>query len=69
VGVNGGKKKAIGFSYGSIRGGNFSEVGVNGCKRRAKDDISWFYTEKLGLPSLNSSFDSIASQAKSIFDW
>jgi hypothetical protein len=38
---------AIGFSFGFVRGGNFSEVGVNGGKRRAKEEISWFYTEKL----------------------
>ncbi|XP_059440582.1 uncharacterized protein LOC132173041 [Corylus avellana] len=37
---------AIGFSFGFVRGGNFSEVGVNGGKRRAKEEISWFYTEK-----------------------
>ena len=58
-----------GFSFETVHGGNFNEVGVNGGKRRAKEDISWFYTKKPGLPSLNSSSDSIASQAKSLFDW
>jgi hypothetical protein len=68
VGVNGGKRRAIGFLFGFARGGNFSEVAVNGGKRRAKEEISWFYTKKLGLPSLNSGSDSIASQAKSLSD-
>jgi hypothetical protein len=36
----------IGFSFGFVRAGNFSEVSVNG-GRREKEEISWFYTEKL----------------------
>ena len=38
-----------------------SEVGVNGGKRRANEEISWFYTEKLGLPFLNSGSHLIAT--------
>lgn len=38
---------AIGFSFGLVRGGNFSEVSVNGGRRRAKEEISSFYAEKL----------------------
>ena len=38
-----------------------SEVGVNGGKRGANEEISWFYTEKPGLPFLNSGFDSVAT--------
>lgn len=48
---------AIGFSFGFVRGGNFSEVGVNGGKRRAKEEISWFYTEK--LKNLVTFFDGL----------
>lgn len=38
---------AIGFSFGFVRGGSFSEVSVNGGKRKAKEENFRVYTEKL----------------------
>ncbi|XP_075667608.1 uncharacterized protein LOC142637207 [Castanea sativa] len=38
---------AIGFSFGFVRGGSFSEVSVNGGKRKVKEENFRVYTEKL----------------------
>lgn len=38
---------AIGFSFGFVRGGSFSEVSVYGGKRKAKEENFRVYTEKL----------------------
>ncbi|KAB1221929.1 hypothetical protein CJ030_MR2G008666 [Morella rubra] len=57
---------AVGFTYGFVRGGNFSEVSVNGAKRRTKEEVFRIYTEKLrNLVSFFDGFEVNINKLKS----